>query len=102
MFMPSTLNCTPTTPTLSDALAETVMLPVTVAPAAGAVIATVGGVVSAGATPVPDRVTGYTFPAALMLSVPLALPPATGARATNMSHFVPGAMTPFHVPVARQ
>src|SRR4029079_4362276 len=43
---PSTRNCTPATPTLSAALAETVMVPETVAPAAGAVIATVGGVVS--------------------------------------------------------
>src|SRR5439155_23224986 len=42
---PSSKNCTPTTPTLSDALAETVVLPMTVAPVAGAVIATVGGVV---------------------------------------------------------
>src|SRR5437867_1629182 len=43
---PSSLNCTPTTPTLSVALAETVTVPATVAPAAGAVIDTVGGVVS--------------------------------------------------------
>src|SRR5437867_10546567 len=54
------------------------------------------------AAAVPDRVTGYTFPAALMFSVPLALPATTGAKTTKMSHFVPGAMTPFHVPVARQ
>src|SRR5207247_10701600 len=31
---PSSLNCTPTTPTLSVALAETVIVPATVAPAA--------------------------------------------------------------------
>src|SRR5213594_3478928 len=43
---PSSLNCTPTTPTLSVALAETVTVPATVAPSAGAVIETVGGVVS--------------------------------------------------------
>src|SRR5437879_13391865 len=43
---PSSLSCTPTTPTLSVALAETVTVPETVAPAAGAVIDTVGGVVS--------------------------------------------------------
>src|SRR5437879_13874527 len=42
----SSLNCIPTTPTLSVALAETVTVPLTVAPAAGAVIDTVGGVVS--------------------------------------------------------
>src|SRR6059036_790110 len=46
---PSSLNWTPTTPTLSEAEAETVIVPATVAPAAGAVIATVGGVVSGGA-----------------------------------------------------
>ena len=43
---PSTLNCTPTTPTLSDALAERVTFPETVAPPAGAVSETVGLVVS--------------------------------------------------------
>src|SRR5213083_3738714 len=46
---PSSLNCTPTTPTLSVALAETVTVPATVTPAAGAVMDTVGGVVSGGA-----------------------------------------------------
>src|SRR6266853_2528230 len=42
----STRNCTPTTPTLSEALAVTVPVPFTVAPSFGAVILTVGGVVS--------------------------------------------------------
>jgi hypothetical protein len=50
-FAPSSLNCTPTTPTLSAALAETVVVPATVAPAAGAVIETVGGVLSLVAPP---------------------------------------------------
>ena len=45
-FAPSRRNWTPTTPTLSDALAVTVVVPVTVAPFAGAVMLTVGGVVS--------------------------------------------------------
>src|SRR5947209_15935339 len=45
-FAPSSLNCTPTTPTLSVALAETVTVPETVEPAAGAVMETVGGVLS--------------------------------------------------------
>src|SRR3989344_1755065 len=40
-FTPSTLNCTPTTPTLSDALADIVTVPETVAPSAGAVRETV-------------------------------------------------------------
>src|SRR5580765_1235229 len=46
-LFPSSLNCTPTTPMLSEAAADTVStFPVTVFPAMGAVIATVGGVVS--------------------------------------------------------
>jgi hypothetical protein len=40
------LNWTPTTPVSSDALAVTGIVPQTVAPDAGEVIATVGGVVS--------------------------------------------------------
>ena len=43
---PSSWNCTPTTPTLSEALAETVTGPVTVAPEVGEVMTTVGGVLS--------------------------------------------------------
>ena len=45
-FTPSSLNCTPTTPTSSVAFAETVIVPETEAPAAGAVMDTLGGVVS--------------------------------------------------------
>src|SRR5206468_1467806 len=45
-FAPSSLNSTPTTPTLSDALAVTVVVPETVDPPAGALMVTVGGVVS--------------------------------------------------------
>src|SRR5205809_2699086 len=64
-FAPSSLNCTPTTPTLSVALAETVIVPETVAPAAGAVIETVGGVVSGGAAVVNVTSTDVArFPAA--------------------------------------
>src|SRR2546422_5747505 len=40
---PSSLNCTPTTPMLSVALAEMVTVPETIEPAAGAVMETVGG-----------------------------------------------------------
>src|SRR6185503_9740070 len=43
---PSILNCTPTTATLSEALAAMVTDPETVAPAAGLVRSTVGAVVS--------------------------------------------------------
>src|SRR2546427_1509436 len=64
-FAPSSLNCTPTTPTLSVALAETVIVPATVAPAAGAVSETVGGVVSGGA-----RVVKVTSPETARLPTP--------------------------------
>src|SRR5688572_23235751 len=47
-FTPSTLNCTPTTPTLSDAVAEIVTEPLTVAPSAGARSDTAGGTASGG------------------------------------------------------
>src|SRR2546427_1223400 len=43
---PSSRNCTPTTPTLSEALAVTLVLPPTVAPETGEVLLTVGAVVS--------------------------------------------------------
>src|SRR2546425_6341288 len=56
-FAPSSLNWTPTTPTLSVALAETVIVPATVAAAIGAVSETGGGVVSGGA-----RVVKVTSP----------------------------------------
>ena len=46
-FAPSSLNCTPARPTLSDAVAETVTeLPETVDPAAGALRLTVGAIES--------------------------------------------------------
>ena len=41
------LNCTPATPTLSDALATNVAVLDTIAPSTGAVTATAGGVASA-------------------------------------------------------
>jgi hypothetical protein len=57
------LNCTPITPTLSLALAVTVTVPVRLAPAAGVVSATDGGVRSfATVTVMPAEVA--TFPAA--------------------------------------
>src|SRR5436309_14111278 len=52
-LLPSSLNCTPTTPTSSLALAVTVTVFDTVAPPAGAVILTVGGVLSSAAGRVP-------------------------------------------------
>src|SRR6266513_3538495 len=44
----SILNCTPTTPTLSEALAVKLIVPETVAPETGDVMLTAGGVVSGG------------------------------------------------------
>ena len=52
---PSRRNCTPTTPTLSAAVAVTVVVPMTVAPAEGAVTLAVGTVVS-GSGPPPTAV----------------------------------------------
>jgi len=49
-FAPSSLNWTPETATLSEALAETVIVPATVAPEAGEEMETVGGVRSEGGT----------------------------------------------------
>ena len=46
--LPSSLNCTPATPTLSEALAETLTVPETVAPPLGAETDTEGAVVSDG------------------------------------------------------
>jgi len=65
-FAPSTLNCTPATPTLSDAVAETATAALTVAPAPGALIDTAGGVRSGGWfwTVTVTAVDGVVFPAA--------------------------------------
>ena len=52
---PSSRNWTPATPTLSVALAETVTFPETTDPAAGAVTAALGGVVSGAAGWWPTR-----------------------------------------------
>ncbi len=59
---PSSRNCTPATPMLSDALAETTIVPVTVEPLAGAVMAAVGNTVSGTVTVTTLEVA--TLPAA--------------------------------------
>src|SRR5436189_15617 len=66
---PSSLNWTPTTPTLSAAVALTVVVPVTVAPPAGAVIETVGGVVS---PPPPPPLATTTLIGVAVLTLPAA------------------------------
>ncbi len=55
---PSIMNCTLATPTLSFAAAATVTLPLTDDPDAGAVIVTLGGVVSGGGAFETVTVTG--------------------------------------------
>src|ERR1051326_8562407 len=73
-FAPSSLNCTPATPTLSAAVALTATVaPETVAPPAGAVIDTVGAVVS----PVLDTVT-------VTAADVFVLPAASRATAVNV------------------
>ena len=69
--VPSTKNCTPTTPTLSDADAVIVTVPATLVPFRGAAIDTVGGVMSGFAT-VTDTVADV-----------VRLPAASRATAVN-------------------
>src|SRR5207245_906799 len=79
---PSSLNWTPATPTLSLALAVTVTVLDTVAPAAGAVIETDGGVRS--------------FPTVTVISAEVVTLPAA-SRAMAVSVWVPLAvLTVFH------
>lgn len=54
---PSSLNCTPTTPTLSEAVAARETEPLMVEPVVGEVIEIVGVVVSTGGGVVPPPVT---------------------------------------------
>ena len=62
---PSSRNCTPATPTLSVALADTVTFPETTDPAAGAVMDALGGELSgAGVVAVTTADWADSFPAA--------------------------------------
>src|ERR671934_2525585 len=63
-FAPSSVNWTPATPTLSAASAVTEIGPETVAPSAGAVMTTVGGVVSHGSVVALSVDWGETLPEA--------------------------------------
>ena len=81
-FTPSSMNWTPATPTLSVALADTVTLPLTVAPARGPVIAIVGGVVSASAAPLPIAIAELLPPFAVKLTVALAVAVVVGVKRT--------------------
>ena len=66
-FVPSTMNWTPKTPTLSDAVALSVTLPLTLLPAAGLVRDTDGAIVSTAAVTVAAAWldAGPTFKAAI-------------------------------------
>jgi hypothetical protein len=84
---PSSLNWTPATPMLSEAVAETVIVPDAVVPVAGEVIAIVGEVVSAVLVVVPpeldvDTPAEVPLMAELLPVVPL-LPPAEPPQATS-------------------
>jgi hypothetical protein len=74
-FAPSILSWTPATPMLSLALADRVTVPVTVAPAAGAVTATVGGVESLRVAPplIPEIVTVLDVVTALVATANVAV-----------------------------
>src|SRR5207245_961400 len=85
----------PTTPTLSVAVAETVTVPATVEPAAGAVMETVGGVVS---TTVKMLVLVAVPPAVVTLSGPVVAPVGTVSRIVVAEAPVRGAaLTPLNV-----
>ena len=62
--VPSTRNCTPATPTLSDAVAVTSSVPLTVAPPGGARMLTLGAAVSAVTVAWAWFDAGPTLPAA--------------------------------------
>jgi len=49
--------------------------------------------------PVPESATVLELPAAVIVSVPVALPDVTGANTTEALQRVPGAMTPFQADV---
>src|SRR5256885_6624784 len=61
---PSSVNCTPTTATLSPAEAVTLTVPLTIAPSVGALRTTVGGVVSPASVTDASFEGGPTLPAA--------------------------------------
>ena len=75
MFVPSSLNCTPATPPLSDAHADKVTEPDSVAPDAGDEMNTMGGVVSdsAGAPGILTCVGGQGGAAEILRDVTAAV-----------------------------
>src|SRR6185436_9888048 len=90
---PSSLNCTPTTPMLSEAVAETAsVVPDTVAPLAGAVIATVGSVVSALLTVTVTFVAVAVFPAASRATVVVSQVTPYGLVVSSAPRLAPSSL----------
>src|SRR2546428_11098575 len=79
---PSSKNCTPTTPMSSDAFAETVIEPETVAPDIGDEIATVGGVMSASSVSrIASKLKYWASAVSLRMWLPaVRVPPALASR----------------------
>ena len=92
-FAPSSLNCTPATATLSLAVALTVVGPETVAPCAGAVTATVGGVLSAPGFGAPDGTIGAVAFLLIVTTGDTFIAPATSV-ATACVWYAPFARGP--------
>jgi hypothetical protein len=80
------MNCTLATPTLSLALALTVIVPLAVDPGAGAVRLTVGGVVSAGGPFDTVTVTGAEDPVLPAVSRATAINECGPLLAVVVSH----------------
>jgi hypothetical protein len=97
-FAPSTWNCTLATPTLSDAFAVTETTPVTVAPFAGAVKDTVGGVVSGGgALFTVNIIPLLDIPETLTITFPEVAPLGTGTAMLVPLHELEFAPIPLNV-----
>src|SRR5205823_5701444 len=76
---PSSLNCTPTTPVVSVAVAVTETVPLTTPPAAGAVTETAGGTVSLNTVTVTAAEVAVLPAASRATAVTTWLPLVTGA-----------------------
>ena len=100
---PSSRNCTPATATLSDAVADTVTVPETVLPVAGAVTATVGAVVSAIVKLAALVPVTAAFPAQVTRARAAVKPTQVTARAAVVALVATPGLRPDHVsPVAAE
>ncbi len=94
-FAPSSRNWTPDTPTLSDAEAETVTaVPRTVAPAAGAVTETVGGVASEPLVTLREKVVVRDRDAAVPVTVIVEVPTGVDAVVVRVRVVVQAGLQP--------